>query len=186
MKFVLIKDPYHDPYWMALISTQQELVDWYKYQPHARDGAADIFRNVTKGSHATTAIGHYFEFKKRFGLPLPGAIGLAEIMSEMLYEPKAYALLEGPILINAYGSFCGLDDGYHEIIDEREGSYDEWPGIDIKQEAKYMQWEGGKHWYAKIGPLDVVVDGRQKWNTKRQAEKAVRRFLTERANAQAS
>lgn len=45
--------------------------------------------------------------------------------------------------------------------------------------VRYIQWEGGKHWYAKIDKYDVVdQNGNQKWDTKEEAEKAVRRYLT--------
>lgn len=45
--------------------------------------------------------------------------------------------------------------------------------------VRYIQWPGGKHWYAKIDNYDVVDQhGNQKWNTQEEAEKAVRRWLT--------
>lgn len=42
---------------------------------------------------------------------------------------------------------------------------------------RYSKWSGGKHWYAKVGNSDVVVDGVLKWNTKEQAKEAVKIFL---------
>lgn len=46
------------------------------------------------------------------------------------------------------------------------------------ERVRYIQWEGGKHWYAKVDQYDVVDQyGNQKWDTKEEAEKAVRRYL---------
>ena len=47
------------------------------------------------------------------------------------------------------------------------------PGSTIK----ILQWPKGIHWYAKIGHVDIVVDGEQKWNTREQAEKAAQEYL---------
>ncbi len=42
----------------------------------------------------------------------------------------------------------------------------------INPKIKVFKWIGGKHYYAKIGNIDVVDDkGRQKWNTKTMAYK---------------
>lgn len=43
------------------------------------------------------------------------------------------------------------------------------------EDTRYIQWEGGQHWYAKIGIYDVVDENNnQKWNTKEEAEKAAK------------
>ena len=42
-------------------------------------------------------------------------------------------------------------------------------------DARYIQWSGGTHWYVKIGVHDVVdKHGNQKWNTKSEAEEATK------------
>lgn len=47
--------------------------------------------------------------------------------------------------------------------------------------VRYIQWPGGEHWYAKVGSLDIVDEfNRQKWDTKAEAEKAARWFLSEK------
>lgn len=35
---------------------------------------------------------------------------------------------------------------------------------------KYIKWPNGEHWYVKVWNMDVVVNGEQKWNTKKEAE----------------
>lgn len=44
--------------------------------------------------------------------------------------------------------------------------------------VRYIQWPDGKHWYAKIDDCDIVDGhGNQKWNTKEEAEQAVRKYF---------
>lgn len=68
-----------------------------------------------------------------------------------------------------------------EIIDEIESDVIKFPVISKPsyKDARIMQWPGGKHWYAKIGNVDVVVNGEQKWNSFREADLAVQKFIKE-------
>lgn len=52
------------------------------------------------------------------------------------------------------------------------------------EDVRYMRWDmpdlpvKGKHWYAKLGKMDVVdKDGNMKWDTKEEAEKAAQWFV---------
>ncbi len=48
-----------------------------------------------------------------------------------------------------------------------------------KRKVKYLQWKDGTHWYAKVDKIDVVdKDQNQKWDTKAEARKAVKEWLT--------
>lgn len=52
-------------------------------------------------------------------------------------------------------------------------------------DVRYMQWNlmdvKGKHWYAKLGNMDVVdKNGNMKWNTKKEAEDVAKWFIEER------
>lgn len=67
-----------------------------------------------------------------------------------------------------------------EIIDEEYKSelvypHESKPSL---EDVKYMTWYGGKHWYAKIGKIDIVDrDNNQKWNTKEEAEEAAKWYI---------
>ena len=39
-----------------------------------------------------------------------------------------------------------------------------------EETIKIIKWPNGKHYYAKINDIDVIVDGKQSWNTKKEAE----------------
>ena len=55
----------------------------------------------------------------------------------------------------------------------------EFPKKDVYtiDDVRYIQWNLGGHWYAKIGREDVVMYGKQKWNTKEEAINAAYSFL---------
>ena len=72
-----------------------------------------------------------------------------------------------------------FDDRFCTIIDEIEVETLIFPDIERPtiDEVRFIVWDGGKHWYAKIGKLDVVVDNVQKWNTKQEAIDAAKKFI---------
>lgn len=74
-----------------------------------------------------------------------------------------------------------FDDRFSTIYDEVYKDSIVFPDIDRPtiEDVNFMQWDGGKHWYAKIGKIDVVVNGEQKWNTKDEAIKAAKKFINE-------
>lgn len=45
-------------------------------------------------------------------------------------------------------------------------------------DIKIFKWERGSHFYAKVGQIDVVVDGEQKWNAKWIAQNKAEEFLS--------
>ena len=46
------------------------------------------------------------------------------------------------------------------------------------EDVNYIMWEGGQHYYAKIGKLDVLdKNGNQKWNTKEEAIEAAKWYI---------
>lgn len=47
------------------------------------------------------------------------------------------------------------------------------------EDVRFIVWDGGKHWYAKIYNFDVVVNGEQKWNTKEEAINAAKSYIDE-------
>jgi hypothetical protein len=71
------------------------------------------------------------------------------------------------------GYFCKSDD----IIEYGEPIYSEKCVFPTKKEIKVFKWPNGKHWYAKIGSADVVIDGEQKWNSYDTAKEKAELFL---------
>jgi len=80
----------------------------------------------------------------------------------------------GTIYIQKVGSYFMKSD---DIIEYDEPVFNEKCIFPDNYEIKISKWPGGKHWYAKIGNIDVVVNGNQKWNTYELAEKNAKEFL---------
>ena len=74
-----------------------------------------------------------------------------------------------------------FDDRFCTIIDEIEVDTLIFPNMERPSidDVRFIMWDGGKHWYAKIGKLDVVVNGIQKWDTKEEAIKAAKQYINE-------
>lgn len=50
-------------------------------------------------------------------------------------------------------------------------------------DVRYLQWNYGKHWYAKIGKFDIIDEyNNQKWNTKEEAEEAAKWYIDNSEN----
>ena len=103
------------------------------------------------------------------------------ILGEVFNTPYLKVFFDRGILyVNGVGGFLPASSVAHEVLEERESAHYEFP-VDVGQGevARIFQWKGGgTHYYAKIGAIDVVVDGKQKWNTWKQAEQAVQRFMS--------
>lgn len=66
----------------------------------------------------------------------------------------------------------------HEIVEEIEKDNLVYPEEFSIDNVKYLQWYNGKHWYAKMGKIDIVDEnGNQKWNTREEAENAVKKYI---------
>lgn len=79
------------------------------------------------------------------------------------------------VFVSRVGSWF-VGDLYTVILAEQESK---WFPADVSQEPRYLQMQGGKHWYVKVGQFDVVVDGEQKWNTLPEAKTAYSKWKEE-------
>ena len=71
--------------------------------------------------------------------------------------------------INGVSHFTLTNTAEYEILTEK----DKYTEADIK----VFRWKDGVHWYAKVGYMDVVIDGEQKWNARWVAESKAKEFL---------
>ena len=81
----------------------------------------------------------------------------------------------GRLFINNKGGYFGYHEGL-KILETRDIDVFALPGKSDKP-FRIIKWDGGKHFYAKVGDEDVVVNGHQKWNTKKAAEEAATIYL---------
>ncbi len=96
-----------------------------------------------------------------------------------VYKAKANLIIErGRIYVNSSGGCFPHSDSI-EIMEEKEVKGLVWPIYSIK-DIIVKKWRNGTHWYAKIGKMDVVIDGEQKWDTYKEAySEALKFFETE-------
>jgi len=81
----------------------------------------------------------------------------------------------GSILLRENGSYMILTANF-EICDEVLTSKMVYPNGDFT--IRIIKWEGGSHYYAKVGKFDVVdADGNQKWNSEYRAREEAEKFL---------
>lgn len=81
----------------------------------------------------------------------------------------------GRLFINNKGGYFG----YHrelKILETREIDVFALPGKS-DEPFRIIKWDGGTHFYAKVGDEDVVVNGAQKWDTRKEAEDAAKIYI---------
>lgn len=74
-----------------------------------------------------------------------------------------------PCYVSSVGGWFTLNADI-QVLDTRES--DEWP----VEHVSITRWPGGIHYYADIAGGRLVVDGVEKWDTRREAEQAVERW----------
>ncbi len=106
------------------------------------------------------------------------AVITGEVSSSLTFnfsQNTKFKLLQeyGHILINHNTGCTWLTDRY-KIVETIEMPDIIFP---IDNKIKIIKWPAGKHYYAKVGALDVVIAGKQKWNTHTEAKRAGEEFL---------
>lgn len=112
-------------------------------------------------------------------------ISLIESSCELeikVYQSRLHSILKyGCMYVNESGGGFPHTDGV-EIVDEIIKDKLVFPEYSIK-DICVKRWEGGKHYYAKIGNSDVIdKHGNQKWNTKKEAKRQAILFIKEQNN----
>ena len=81
----------------------------------------------------------------------------------------------GTIYVNYNGGWMTMAKGFTIINRTKCATFPTWTRDDIK----IIQWPGGTHFYAKIGTMDVMVDGKQKWDTRAEALQHAENYFNE-------
>lgn len=171
-----------------VIENMSDLIDYfherlYGMQKESARSLVDRARGIVQNgivSHPTDPIVQIVEIESNFrggGI----LINHAKIMG-ILQQQWVEAINENLNIainpINGVSHFMFPKTIDLEIISEHE-KYTE-------ADIKVLRWTGGAHWYAKIGFIDVVIDGEQKWNARWQAEEKAKQFLSEMLMNEAS
>lgn len=168
--------------WMLLIEDIPQLVDFVIGR--ARRTGFDVLSVLEEWKGGTHATGRFAAFgcegmrdlivrklKEKHGRN-PGVVEVTSFFENIDFAPKAACITEGDsILVNENGGFFPARG--MRLLETIEQESLRWPDIN---KVRIYKWPCGRHWYAKVGEFDVVVDGEGKWNTKEAAERAVIKF----------
>lgn len=183
----------NDSYWQLEIKTLPELLDYYEKIYTNKIGktalnyinSREVTGNISSDHLTTEGWAMKLFTENSFN---SGKVKISEIvqnynskilnsMIDTLEKAKA-------LYFNENGGYWPLykDENLEDtryILDIRILDDIVFPLKDSKELLNYrlIRWPLGKHWYVKIGDLDVEVNGFRKWNTKEEAEKAGKYYL---------
>lgn len=177
-KFPLVKD------WYLKIDSIQDLFEYTSLTDPVRAEKALLqYMKVTEGK------AHYTYDTLAF----PSAImserhqitfveGLIKLLDSTLQNKIKHISNGITIYINCNGGYTieFADNPTHIVLEIIQSDKLIFPHKKL-EDVKYFKWPNGKHWYAKIGGIDVVDSlGNQKWNTKVEAEEVAKKFIREK------
>jgi hypothetical protein len=100
-----------------------------------------------------------------------------DTISSIMSEKIKYMINCIPIYVNKNGGWMSLTRTT-EILNI-ESVY--WP--DSIEEPRFLQWGCGKHWYVKIGDLDIEWLGKSKWDSLSEAKNAATEWILHKKEA---
>jgi len=105
----------------------------------------------------------------------------AVLMENELFQNRLQYLKEGgAVYLSPSLTVFGYSPKLHQILEEVDSEKLIYPDevMPTINDVKFLMWGGGKHWYAKIGRIDIVDQfGNQKWDTKEEAEQAAIEYI---------
>lgn len=157
------------------------------YNSAAHDAVEAIFKYGGIMNHATNEVASSIETITEIkGFKRSSPLALFDTANELLLTA-----IKGRLKDIDKGEAVYLEDGvrqfgyssnnpHFEIIERYYSDKLEYP--DFKKptldDVRFIQWDGGKHWYAKVNKEDITDEiGRQKWNTKGEAENAAKWYI---------
>lgn len=153
------------------IITLQEHNEKYMHNV-IEDGIKDVF-DVNK-KHLNT---HYGKaIKKVSDTNCETLVETSIRLENIILNSKINSIIKfGHILLRENGSYT-IHSDEDEIIEELLLKNLIYPNYTL-DDIRIMQWQGGVHYYAKIGNLDVYIDGKTKWNTHEMARKKAEEYF---------
>lgn len=163
--------------WALLCEDYKTLTDHTLMFFHGeiKKGISDLLNQRRTGQHLSTVWGHALQVKAE--LDQASCLIVSQDLERDVYNSKANMIGEnGAILLRENCSYAPITEDciITETIELKDMIY---PNKNIDN-IRLLQWDGGVHWYAKIGGMDVVdKKGNQKWDTKETARQAAIEYL---------
>ena len=164
-----------------LIENISDLIDFrhemtYGLMKESATTLVDRAETEQKGgsvSHATDAITNAVEKVNKIR-PKGVIYAHAELMGNYTIDQDKIVSSGKSIAINPYNMVS-----YFTVPDDSEIEFVSLEEKYSVEDIKISRWDGGVHWYAKIGQIDVVIDNEQKWNARWVAQKKAEQYLKE-------
>ena len=164
--------------WMLVLESMEDLEDYTRYyqDPQIKEGLNEI---ITKdyAKHNTTSWGYIVETLSE--IKQESFLISSAILENEVFRLKAKLIRDfGRIYVNTNGG-CFPHSKSLVILDEKPQKGLIWPTDNLTiKDADIKKWPNGTHWYAKIGKMDVVVKGQQKWDTYAEARSACVSYIS--------
>ena len=168
--------------WVLQINASTQLLDYWMitYPAVVQSAFMDHIKTITKKCHYTDRTAYVVDMRAQFG-EISFVESLVGFMED-IFNGMEKILQDGQVLyIRAVGSytFDTPDQKLYEILETKKLTELIFPTMD---ELKIMKWPQGNHWYATIGKVDIVVDGKMKWDSYTEAKRAAKKFIKDTLN----
>lgn len=141
---------------------------------HIKEGLEDYFQN--SNSHSTTIWRNQMETLSM--IKQMTVLNASTYLQNTVLNNKMQSIHKfGSILLSERGTYMLLSDNY-TILDKIILDSMIYPMGDYS--IRVIKWDGGKHFYAKVGKFDVVdKQGNQKWDSRFRANEKAEIFKAE-------
>jgi hypothetical protein len=185
--------------WYVKVASVSDLFDWFEgwkglervgrsvldflnskeleYLKAKKDDDQISFKNHARSPYTSMFIMECYKSAEKG--TLVSISSLSQFLSEKIFMEKLKKVFEGHTLyINKVGGYMPFLGEDFEIRSEATLEVFKFPEY-TKQDINITRWPNGKHYYAKVGHMDVTVNGESKWNDAETAHKKAEEFLSE-------
>ena len=172
-------------YWLFCPQTEEQLIEhWNKYvKPVISDGSRKLAKKIFSGTK-----GHFTnDFEQAVEVWMNSTndsliVSMLQIENEAFRNRLQMFRSGREIYLSHSIQVVTVDTRFVDILTTTERNVLTFPDEERPEmkDVRFIVWEGGVHYYAKIGKLDIVdKDGNQKWNTRAEAESAARWYINQ-------
>lgn len=163
--------------WRLYCTSLEQLIEHTKLymNPKIGEGVRDYLSSKDGMKHLTTEWGGALSATMQ--LRGTSLMESGTYLEKRVIEGKIAALQrDGHLILSDNGSYFTMTSEI-TILDEITIDSMVYPHKFSEKDIRVVVWPGGTHFYPKIGNLDVVWNGRQKWDTEREARNAAIQFI---------
>ena len=180
--FVKLRSELHDiDYPWKLVCEDMETMNEHALaylKPVIKTGMDDMIQHATKGYHISS-------WWASAMLPLfhgaPQGLNVLEAsmtIEKDLYDTKSRMIEEsGGVYLTDGPSYMSFSE-HLTVVDTLVKENISFPHYS-EEDIIVKRWQGGVHYYAQVGGLDVVIDGKQNWNDAMMARRMALKYLKE-------